>query len=251
MSESRVGAVTAGCPDVRFKPTMELCGLRLQHFTDFTAREHTPESSRRTSPRRVRHTHAGAPAAAHFDHLSFGVCGAGAQLLPWRARASGPAHHARRPRTRWRQDPSPHPSPRVPPAAAGPTPDRALPTPARRTSQKMSWQQYVDTNLIGAGCATAAGIYDLQGNPWAYSPGFAVRVPPAHSAPAAPAPCSLLPPASLFFLAPRGRAGTLLPASAHRVAARRGAGQGELGGGRAKGGEGQGGRTRAVAARVW
>ena len=40
----------------------------------------------------------------------------------------------------------------------------------------MSWQQYVDSNLIGTGAVTAAGIYDLQGNPWAYSAGFAAQV---------------------------------------------------------------------------
>ena len=40
----------------------------------------------------------------------------------------------------------------------------------------MSWQQYVDSNLIGTGTVTAAGIYDLQGNPWAYSAGFAAQV---------------------------------------------------------------------------
>ena len=41
----------------------------------------------------------------------------------------------------------------------------------------MSWQAYVDSNLVGTGTVTAAGIYDLQGNPWAYSAGFAVRSP--------------------------------------------------------------------------
>ncbi|KAL1507140.1 hypothetical protein AB1Y20_007993 [Prymnesium parvum] len=40
----------------------------------------------------------------------------------------------------------------------------------------MSWQQYVDSNLVGTGTVTAAGIYDLQGNPWAYSAGFAAQV---------------------------------------------------------------------------
>ena len=40
----------------------------------------------------------------------------------------------------------------------------------------MSWQEYVDTQLINPEpkVADAAGIYDLQGNPWAYSAGFAV-----------------------------------------------------------------------------
>jgi len=40
----------------------------------------------------------------------------------------------------------------------------------------MSWQAYVDDNLIASGAVTAAGIYDLQGNPWAYSAGFAAQV---------------------------------------------------------------------------
>jgi len=40
----------------------------------------------------------------------------------------------------------------------------------------MSWQAYVDDNLLASGCVTAAGIYDLQGNPWAYSAGFAAQV---------------------------------------------------------------------------
>ena len=47
----------------------------------------------------------------------------------------------------------------------------------------MSWQAYVDTNLVGTGTVTAAGIYDLQGNPWAYSAGFAVSAPPARRFP--------------------------------------------------------------------
>ena len=42
----------------------------------------------------------------------------------------------------------------------------------------MSWQAYVDANLIASGMVSAGGIYDLQGNPWAYSAGFAVRFPP-------------------------------------------------------------------------
>jgi profilin len=40
----------------------------------------------------------------------------------------------------------------------------------------MSWQAYVDDNLIASGMVTAAGIYDLDGNPWAYSSGFAAQV---------------------------------------------------------------------------
>ena len=40
----------------------------------------------------------------------------------------------------------------------------------------MSWQAYVDSNLLASGMVTAAGIYDLQGNPWAYSAGFAAQI---------------------------------------------------------------------------
>ena len=40
----------------------------------------------------------------------------------------------------------------------------------------MSWQAYVDSNLLASGQVTAAGIYDLQGNPWAYSAGFAAQI---------------------------------------------------------------------------
>ena len=40
----------------------------------------------------------------------------------------------------------------------------------------MSWQAYVDDNLLKSGMVTSAGIYDLQGNPWAYSAGFAAQV---------------------------------------------------------------------------
>jgi len=40
----------------------------------------------------------------------------------------------------------------------------------------MAWQAYVDTNLLGSGHVTSAGIYDLCGNPWAYSAGFAAQV---------------------------------------------------------------------------
>ena len=42
----------------------------------------------------------------------------------------------------------------------------------------MSWQAYVDDNLLASGMVTSAGIYDLQGNPWAYSAGFAVSTAP-------------------------------------------------------------------------
>ena len=40
----------------------------------------------------------------------------------------------------------------------------------------MSWQAYIDSNLLASGQVTAAGIYDLQGNPWAYSAGFAAQI---------------------------------------------------------------------------
>ena len=54
----------------------------------------------------------------------------------------------------------------------------------------MSWQVYVDTNLLSSGMVTAAGIYDLQGNPWAYSAGFAVRPSsPEHPPDADQPPC--------------------------------------------------------------
>ena len=39
----------------------------------------------------------------------------------------------------------------------------------------MSWQAYVD-QLVSTGTATSAGIYDLQGNPWAYTADFAAQV---------------------------------------------------------------------------
>ena len=64
-------------------------------------------------------------------------------------------------------------------------------------SSTMSWQAYVDANLVGTGTVTAAGIYDLQGNPWAYSPGFAVSAPPA------PLPRVPLPPPSCLTNYPR------------------------------------------------
>ena len=56
----------------------------------------------------------------------------------------------------------------------------------------MSWQAYVDTNLLASGAVTAAGIYDLQGNPWAYSAGFAAQVAEVASVSAHfPAPTAL------------------------------------------------------------
>jgi len=42
-----------------------------------------------------------------------------------------------------------------------------------------SWDAYIQTNLVGSQAVTDAGIYDLEGNPWAYSPNFAVRAAPA------------------------------------------------------------------------
>lgn len=67
--------------------------------------------------------------------------------------------------------------------ARGPDPCRLVPPShgrrsAEREQQIMSWQQYVDANLVGTGQVTQAGIYDLQGNPWAYtqSPPFAAQV---------------------------------------------------------------------------
>jgi hypothetical protein len=40
----------------------------------------------------------------------------------------------------------------------------------------MAWQAYVDQNLLASGMVTSAGIYDLAGNPWAYSAGFAAQI---------------------------------------------------------------------------
>ncbi|KAG2222116.1 hypothetical protein INT45_007552 [Circinella minor] len=40
----------------------------------------------------------------------------------------------------------------------------------------MSWQQYVDENLIGTGNVSQAGIFGLKdGSPWATSPSFEVK----------------------------------------------------------------------------
>jgi len=47
---------------------------------------------------------------------------------------------------------------------------------SRRTFAMSSWDAYISTNLIGSGAVTGAGIYDLAGNPWAYSDGFAAQV---------------------------------------------------------------------------
>lgn len=40
----------------------------------------------------------------------------------------------------------------------------------------MSWQAYVDNNLIGSGQITQAGIYGIQGGQWAASPNFNVSI---------------------------------------------------------------------------
>jgi profilin len=39
----------------------------------------------------------------------------------------------------------------------------------------MSWQAYVDTNLVGTGKLTLAAIHGHDGNVWATSKGLAVR----------------------------------------------------------------------------
>lgn len=38
----------------------------------------------------------------------------------------------------------------------------------------MSWQAYVDTNLVGSGRVSRAAILGLQGGVWASSPGFTI-----------------------------------------------------------------------------
>jgi len=38
----------------------------------------------------------------------------------------------------------------------------------------MSWQAYVDTNLVGSGIISKAAILGLQGGVWAASPGFKI-----------------------------------------------------------------------------
>lgn len=38
----------------------------------------------------------------------------------------------------------------------------------------MSWQAYIDSSLIGTGFVAQAAIHGLDGNPWAFSPGFNV-----------------------------------------------------------------------------
>jgi len=39
----------------------------------------------------------------------------------------------------------------------------------------MSWQEYVDKNLVGTGQVTKAGIYGHKGTLWAKTESFAVR----------------------------------------------------------------------------
>ena len=39
----------------------------------------------------------------------------------------------------------------------------------------MSWQTYVDSNLVGSGKVQKACIFGLDGSPWASSAGFSVR----------------------------------------------------------------------------
>jgi hypothetical protein len=80
------------------------------------------------------------------------------------------------------------PSPRSPFS----TPPRALAiriTAPPPPSARMSWQAYVDNNLIGTKKVAQGAIHGLDGNRWATSPGFNVRVRP------------LLPLPALFWLA--------------------------------------------------
>ena len=60
---------------------------------------------------------------------------------------------------------------------------RPSPRPAGRPRKR--GRAYVDSNLVGTGMVTSAGIYDLQGNPWAYSAGFAAQVAEVNSVSAA------------------------------------------------------------------
>ena len=43
------------------------------------------------------------------------------------------------------------------------------------TEKNMSWQAYVDSNLLGTGHVSQAAIYGLNGGEWAKSAGFQVR----------------------------------------------------------------------------
>jgi hypothetical protein len=42
----------------------------------------------------------------------------------------------------------------------------------------VSWQYQVDELLVASGAVTAAGVYDLDGHPWAYSTGFGEAMQP-------------------------------------------------------------------------
>ena len=44
----------------------------------------------------------------------------------------------------------------------------------RRSIWRMSWQTYVDTNLVGTGKVQKAAIFGLDGSQWATSAGFTV-----------------------------------------------------------------------------
>ena len=46
----------------------------------------------------------------------------------------------------------------------------------RHRLEKMSWQTYVDTSLIGTKCVTKAAIHGHKGEAWGTSNGFKVRV---------------------------------------------------------------------------
>jgi hypothetical protein len=43
-----------------------------------------------------------------------------------------------------------------------------------KVHNKMSWQSYVDSNMVGTGACQHAAIIGLDGNTWATSAGFAV-----------------------------------------------------------------------------
>ena len=45
----------------------------------------------------------------------------------------------------------------------------------------MSWQQYVDSSLLGTGVVSKAAIHGHDGNPWATSQGFSVTPAEAKS----------------------------------------------------------------------
>jgi profilin len=43
-------------------------------------------------------------------------------------------------------------------------------------SKEMSWQAYVDQQLVGTGKVSRGAIFGLDGSTWAISPGFNVRL---------------------------------------------------------------------------